>query len=125
VTDGDAGFVAVGAGGTVLRSDDACTWEPVDSGTIENFFAVTFGAGSYVAVTSAGNIFASPDAREWHLVYAGDAWLWDVVYADGRFVAVGAGVAVYSFDGLDWNAAPRGSVGAMRGVTWGDGRASG
>src|SRR5262245_44846353 len=122
VTYGEAGFVAVGTAGFITRSSDAQSWEQVESGTLEDFFGVAFGNGVYVGVTASGGVFASEEGRTWDHVFTGAAWLWDVVYGHGRFVAVGAGVALSSKDGRHWLEASRGSIGAMRGVTFGKSR---
>jgi len=122
VTYGTAGFVSVGTAGFIIRSTNARSWEQVESGTLEDFFGVAFGDGLYVAVTASGGVFASHDSRTWDRVFSRAAWLSDVVYGHGRFVTVGAGVALNSKDGRHWVEAPRGSIGAMRAVTFGKSR---
>lgn len=57
-------YVAVGAGGVILRSTDATTWTAQASPTTNDLLAVTYGT-QFVAVGKAGTILTSPDGITW------------------------------------------------------------
>jgi hypothetical protein len=61
--------VAVGEGGTILRSTDTATWTQVDSGTLRNLYGVAYtGSGSgggFVAVGEQNTILWSPNGLAW------------------------------------------------------------
>ncbi len=57
-------YVAVGAGGTILRSTDGLAWTAQASPTTNDLNAVTYG-GQFVAVGNAGTILTSPDGVTW------------------------------------------------------------
>ncbi len=61
--------VAVGEGGTILRSTDTATWTQVDSGTLRNLYGVAYtGSGSgggFVAVGEQNTILWSPTGLDW------------------------------------------------------------
>ncbi len=94
ITYGNGRFVAVGNNGTVLTSDDGLEWTARDSGTESNLTGVAYGNGYFVAVgRNLSYIGISPDGINWtepDHVPAITEGLSDVVFADGRFVAVGS-----------------------------------
>lgn len=97
-------YVAVGGDGSVLISDDAELWIPVDSTTRSTLHRISFGEGKFVAVGYAGAVISSTDGQQWfnHAVNT-DLSLNDVAYGDGRFVAVGEdGLILTSDNGMDW-----------------------
>ncbi|WP_353513883.1 hypothetical protein [Thermus sp. LT1-2-5] len=100
-------FVAVGLGGLVLASEDGCSWQvkreysPIDG----NFYALAYGEGKLVGASEGGRFWISTDQGEtWEAVYAAvEANLNDIVFANGRFVAVGERTTILvSDDGETW-----------------------
>jgi hypothetical protein len=120
---GNNRFVAVDYDGTSRWSTDGINW------TNGNYTGVTvyeetatmgiaFGDGKFVVVGQFGKMAWSTDGVDWNPVsvtgfeasiieglhYAA-AEIHDIVYANGRFVAVGGyGKAAYSGDGVTWTA---------------------
>ncbi len=91
-------YVAVGAAGTVLTSNDGLTWTvrtPMSTNTMN---AVVYG-GQYVAVGNGGSIYTSLDAITWVASTSGTTNdLLSVVRSGNGFLAVGAaGTQLSSF----------------------------
>lgn len=128
---GDAGdvFVAVGGGGTILRSVDgnASNWTQVVSGTTENLQGVHYANGLFIATGENNVLLTSSDGASWtaRTSNAG-GWLLDAAYGNGTYVAVGLGSRVVtSSDGITWtrqtNSLPSQSVNLYR-VAFGNGQ---
>jgi len=83
-------FVATGAAGTVLTSNDGLTWtlqSPISTNTVN---AVAFG-GRFVAVGNAGRIYTSADGASWQAQASGTANdLTAIARTSDGYVAVGA-----------------------------------
>jgi hypothetical protein len=64
--------VAVGNGGTILRSANTATWTQVDSGTQKNLYGVAYtgsgAGGGFVAVGEENTILWSPTGLSWSSV---------------------------------------------------------
>lgn len=99
------------------------TWHwayPKPSGDLFN--AVAFGNSVYVAVGEDSIIYSSPNAASWtqrQASFADGSNLSDVIYAGGRFVAVGettlsgnnaTNVAYTSTDGINWSSNTIGTI---------------
>ena len=115
-------FVAVGnsfAGGTaynnnIYTSPDGVTWtwRDVDTatGTARTLYSITYGAGLFVVVGDGGFIATSPDAITWTTRTSahGSNHIRQVIYAGGKFVAVGGSTTTNSIqtspDGITWTA---------------------
>lgn len=101
-------YVAVGRGGTVMRSTDSVTWTPLALPPVFTDLQGVCWDGTnhqFVAVGNAGVILTSPDGIAWTgwtgpYVRALNA----VAYANGYLMAVGnGGYAIWSTDGHTWN----------------------
>ncbi len=97
-------YVVAGEGG-VLTSTDGITWAGINNinGGID-MRAVLHDGAQYVGAGFSG-IYTSPDAAAWTLRnQQSRVGLGDVVYGDGRFVAVGTGNSTFltSADGVTW-----------------------
>ncbi len=114
---GDGTTVAVGAG-TVARRSLTGTWklETVGLGRFQT--SVAFGRGRFVVVGHNGEALVSTDgARTWAAATTGAAVNLDrVVYAQGRFIATGEGVALSSTDGLHWSTLRLPTVPSIRAI---------
>lgn len=98
-------FVVVGDAGLVWTSPDGLNWTVRTSGTTNNIYKVTYGAGLYVAVGYHGLILTSPDGITWteRKPAVGDS-LTSVVY-NGSNLYVTAGVngrLLTSSNGTSW-----------------------
>jgi hypothetical protein len=107
VVYGDHGFVAVGAGGTVLASADGLAWEKRASGTDNGLISVVYGQGRYVANGGSGTIIHSPDGQNWTTVdlEVGPLSLGPLAHGAGRFVLftrTGSAGFWTSADGMTW-----------------------
>lgn len=76
---------------------------------------LTFGNATYASVDVASGLITSPDGLNWTVaVVAGAASMFDVIYAGGKFVAVGnGGVGATSPDGATWTAQATGMAAAQ------------
>lgn len=126
---GNGVYVAVGTQGYFAVSENGINWDSQTGPATMDLRKVTFGGGVFVALgsesTSDGHaVYRSVDGRTWSLVVVkGSAVLNDVVYADGRFLAVGeAGAVAESTDGANWTLLRFGTRAWLRGVAYGRGR---
>jgi hypothetical protein len=86
-------FLAVGNGGTIIRSTDNCiTWTTQSSGTTADLFAVSPASSQLMTVGSGGAILTSPDGITWTRRSTGTtANLYSVISGLAQYVAVGQG----------------------------------
>lgn len=99
----DGKFVAVGFSGQIQTSTNGTDWEPRASQTLGQLEGIAWGNGRFVAV-GTGGFLVSSNAIAWQALNRGGVTWWkDVIYADGRFVAVGDhGRIAVSTNGLEW-----------------------
>ena len=106
------GFVAVGLNGVVVTSTDGTSWTsriraPNNSeGKPKHLFSAAYKPrGNYVAVGNQGAVIHSSNGTSWTSVPGIVPYLNDVIYADGKFVAVGGSqqAILISSDGIRWN----------------------
>jgi len=118
---GVAGFVAVGANGTIIQSGDTINWSARFSGTSQPLYAVAPTAGGYIAVGGGGTILTSADAQTWTVQASGTtADLFAAVGGLDYQAAVGAnGTLVTSTNGVTWTTRASGTTAALRGITIG------
>lgn len=111
VTYGDGLFVAAGAAGTIITSEDGVRWTTQTWGVFPDLFGVAYSSGYYVAVGRYGFVAESSDGADGVevdspttrtlLAIAGNQFTIDPSVA--RFVAVGeAGVSVATWDLDSW-----------------------
>ena len=118
-------FVAVGEGGTILRSSDGNNWSAARCCDHAWFNEVIWGGGRFVAVGHY-TIVSSTDGDSWErsripnmrASFNGVAW------GNDRFVAVGIdGAIAQSRDGLRWQRVrQRTTRASLFGIAWGGGR---
>src|SRR5688572_17325694 len=101
-------WVVVGDFGAILTSPDAQLWSAQYSGTFFSLNAITYGNGQFVAVGDGAAIFTSTDGSVWNARSSGPLDLFDVIYEEGVYVAVGEGTAfggviLNSADGVVWS----------------------
>ncbi len=124
-------FVTGGYGGIFQTSPDGGTWTQHSS--FSNDFSAmgaAYGNGLYVFPGYRG-FATSTNGRQWtYLDTANNSWLWDIVFAEGRFVAVGTssvylnesdGIALTSSNGIHWEQHTLLPRALFRGVAYGDG----
>jgi hypothetical protein len=103
---GLAGFVAVGANGTILTSQNAIDWARSTSGTTARLTAaISSSTAVYVAVGDAGAVATSTDGLQSWTTPSSTvlANLYGVTWGNNRFVAVGAaGTIITGSGGTDW-----------------------
>jgi len=121
VAFGVAGFVAVGANGTIIQSGDTVSWSARFSGTSQPLYAVAPTAGGYIAVGAGGTILTSSDAQTWVAQASGTtADLFAAVGGLNYQAAAGArGTIVTSADGATWAASASGTTAKLTGITIG------
>jgi hypothetical protein len=121
MTYGNGTFVAVGAYGTILTSEDGISWtvRKLSNGSISE---ITYGKGFFVGV--GDGFFASKDGINWKEGYTnygmrGSAG--SVAYGNGTFVAVGYGSILTSKDGSFWTYQHSPAWQTIDGVVFGNG----
>jgi hypothetical protein len=124
-------FVGVSYGTNMVVSTNAGVhWSllPINLRYFIGARAVTAGAGQFVAVGWNGNILTSSDGLQWTR-RRGDSpsdeeW-WSVIYAGGRFVAVGFSydmtIAATSTDGTEWDNVALAPWTSPRNIAYGNG----
>jgi hypothetical protein len=100
-------FVAVTAQGTVMFSSDGSAWTEYHSGVANGFERLAWSGSKYVTAGGLGvatDLYTSDDGVTWARTQAYDnAYLNDVVWAGGRFLACGqAGTVFLSETGDSW-----------------------
>jgi photosystem II stability/assembly factor-like uncharacterized protein len=117
-------FVAVGAGGTVIRSAQGDTWAKRLSNTTSDLHDLVFGNNLWVAVGNNGTVTTSPDASFFSLQNSQtQVRLNSVTFGNGQYVAVGAdGAVLNSSNGTAWTARGTDEAITLTGVTFGNGR---
>lgn len=86
-------YVVVGDFGTVLTSTNAVSWTSQYAGTFYSLNGVTFADGQFVAVGEQTTILTSLDGAVWTPRSSGNWDLFDVIHAEGIYVAVGGTLA--------------------------------
>jgi hypothetical protein len=123
IKEANGKFIAVGAGGAVVRSTNGLTWSKRLSNTTSDLNDVVFGAGIWVAVGTAGRIIGSADGETFLLKTSPtEVTLRGVAYGDNRFVAVGdSGAILTSTNGDNWNVQGTADAQDLYGVAFGGG----
>jgi hypothetical protein len=106
---GNDRFVGVGDRGRRAASADGFAWkDAADVRAIDTLVDVAFGKGVFVGVGLHGLRQTSEDGLKWTDRQVGEEGehLNSVVWADDRFVAVGAGATYTSPDGRKWKREP-------------------
>ena len=95
-------------------------WLPSNPATITgSFYAVAHSGTGYAAAGDGGMIFTSPDGATWSRITSSSSPIYrGMIYAAGRFVAVGSGGTVrYSTDnGATWSAGTSGTTNQLNSV---------
>lgn len=103
-------FVAVGAQGTILSSNDGAAWTQESSGVSVRLSSIAANHALFVAVGADGTILTSAHAGSWTKRSSGtEVDLAHVIFNGERFVAVGGAYAdqatcLTSSDGATWTA---------------------
>lgn len=119
------GFLAVGANGTIITSDDnGSTWTTRTSGTTRNLHSVHYDpvTGRSLTVGQDGVVYTSQDMITWVAQASGvTATLYGVAYngAGTGYVAVGnTGTVVISLDGAVWTTQNSETVAQLNSVVY-------
>jgi hypothetical protein len=115
-------FVAVGANGQIITSQDGGTWFPANSGSTEYLQGASFGNGVFVAVGWHGTILVSSNLNVWtKALVSTTANFRTVTFGNGSFLAAGDAMTATSIDGMAWQVAPLASSNTLFGLTYGGG----
>jgi hypothetical protein len=115
-------FVAVGANGQIITSQDGGSWFPADSGSTQYLQGIAYGNGVFVAVGWQGTVLVSSNLSVWTKAFVSTtANFRTVTFGNGSFLAAGDAVTATSIDGMDWQVAPLPSSNTLFGLTYGDG----
>lgn len=114
--------VAVGAGGTILRTENGLAWSASPSPTAKDLLDIALRDGLFVAVGDQGTIATSEDAIHWTVRNSKVLARLDGIAIHGdQLIAVGdSGTILTSTDGRDWTIRNNGAVDALHGVACGD-----
>ena len=123
---GNSLHVVVGARGTLLSSEDGVTWTPRFADTTNDLRGICFANGAFITVGRTNTILRSTDGVSWEkrpFSTASPADLLNVVYGNGRFLAVTSTRAVIaiSTNGLDWSVVPNLEPTVLSGIAFGKG----
>jgi hypothetical protein len=126
ITHDGAQFVVVGSGGTIRTSPDGVTWTARTSGTTKNLAGVGFNGSLLVAVGEIQTILLSTDGITWTEPasdFIHNSYFLSVIYAQGRWVAAGAGSSATSTDnGQTWQPVDTKGAGTNVTIAFGNGR---
>ena len=125
VTVARGSWVAVGAAGTSIRSDDGQRWQTGTPAGRQPLYAVTLHSGQLVAVGGGGVVATSDDGLSWTMSDSEVAVpLFAVTSYDDQLVAAGLlGTTVTSHDGVTWFTVDVPTLSALRDLHTGpDGR---
>lgn len=123
---GNNKFVTANVIGTIFYSEDGITWSEANT-FYKPIKAITYGNGKFVCIDSdfsnnKGNIITSEDGITWSEVGSiNDGTIMDIIYSDGKFVAVGAFGIHYSEDGTNWSAVENPPMNSMT-IAYGNGK---
>jgi hypothetical protein len=98
---GGGHYTIVGDFGTVLTSLDAVSWTSQYASSFYSLNGITYAGGQFVAIGEQTTILTSPDGTVWTPRSSGIWELFDIVQAEGLYVAVGGnrGHGQYSASG--------------------------
>ena len=104
VCPNQSGFIAAGANGTVLTSENGANWIKRTTPVSTYLSSVAAFRDGFIAVGDVGTVILSPDGIDWTAHSAGITnWIYSVRYADGKLVAVGEGGLILTGpNGLSW-----------------------
>ncbi len=96
-------FMTIGNRGAIFISNDGVNWTQKQSRIDNDLSGITYGKGMYVVTAWDGTIYTSSNLEEWveHIPVSDSEWLSNVVYGNGKFVAVGSTIKS-SDDGIKW-----------------------
>ena len=125
ITFNGKAFVAVGDGGSILKSNDGKSWSACSSGSNENLGSVTWGKDTFVAVGEHGTALVSGDAVKWtNAGYKKNILFRKVIFTGDRFIMAGEdlqaglGIVLESADGKVWSMTPLTPVCALTDIAW-------
>lgn len=120
---GNGLFVAVGSSGIILTSEDGMTWTQQTSGVTTNLNSVSYGDGLFVVVGDSETVLISWDGITWNQVTfkTGNFYdFCDVTYGYDRFIIVGVGGTIYTFNtDLEWEQQNSSVSDQLNGVCYG------
>jgi len=111
-------YVVSTSGSTsIYRSSDLSSWTTYTLGSSNFIRTITYAAGLFVAPTSAYYAWTSSDGATWtlrniDLTANGASGWYDIIYANSKFVAVGAAYFAVSSDGITWTTYAKATAGA-------------
>ncbi|GAB6940887.1 hypothetical protein JCM11602_02970 [Thermus brockianus] len=96
----EAGFLAVGNAGVLMRSRDGLHWETLRLHRGWDLFGVAYGNGTYVFVSGLNELLVSRDLRRFHRfkVAGDDLEIYRGDFGKGRFVFGGSVFQVVTVD---------------------------
>ncbi|MDP1688980.1 MAG: tail fiber domain-containing protein, partial [bacterium] len=126
----------------IMTSPDGKNWTLRAAAAASAWYSVTYGNGLFVAVAGqeastsclpsvaqSNCVMTSPDGINWTPITTPTNIWSDIIYGNGRFVAVANGGgfnatkrAMYSMDGAIWNLSNVTPTGEWNGVTFGNGK---
>ncbi|WOO43334.1 hypothetical protein [Rubellicoccus peritrichatus] len=122
---GEGTYVAVGANGRILNSNDGRNWSVRSAQNLSALNGLTVNSsGFYVAVGDGGTVYSSPDSIAWTISTVPDdkqnTAFFDVTSTPTQFVAVGEnGSIITSVDGDIWGSTTAPVFDDLLGVTYG------
>lgn len=122
---GNRNFVAVGLGGTVIRSALGDTWTKRLSNTTSDLHDVIFANNMWVAVGNGGTIITAPGDASFFTLQNSPTQvrLNGVAFGGSKWIAVGSdGAIVSSSNGSVWTVRGTDEAVTLNGIAYGNGR---
>jgi hypothetical protein len=119
-------YIAAGADGIILSSNDSLSWTIRTSGTTSTITSLIWTGSVFIAAGHGGTILTSPDGITWttRTSFSSNDIV-DIAWNGNLFVAVttaaSGGVIGTSLDGINWTARSTGGLFQQFAITWGNG----
>jgi hypothetical protein len=100
-------LIAVGRGGTILRSIDGTTWAVTTSGTTEDLYKIYSSSGTAIVLGANGTILRSTTGTSWTKITNPSKYVnanyRSLIVSNNKFKVMGDNAVIYSKDyGVTW-----------------------
>ena len=117
-------YVAVGADGTILTSEDKVTWTARTSGISGSLYRIVYAQNKFITIGDSGTILTSTDGITWTARTSGVTFtLRNIGFYNSRWIVTGAsGTILTSTNGTTWTLQTSGVSTHLYGIGYGNGQ---
>jgi photosystem II stability/assembly factor-like uncharacterized protein len=118
-------YIMSGNNGVIVTTEDMETWNTQAIESLENIALrqLISYSNTIVVVGNGGTIAKSEDATEWEIETSGTTLnLTDIIYAQGKYVAIGQDKIATSTDLVHWTIQSTGTTTTLFGLCYGNGK---